>query len=63
MKIRIAKKIMKANLEVYPFYWHRRWIPYHLYVCTVNKPWGAKKDHRITKAISLTSKKKKYGKV
>ena len=49
---------MKANLEVYPFYWHRRWTPYHLYVCTVNKPWGAKKDHRITKAISLTRKKK-----
>ena len=58
MKIRLAKKIMKANLEVYPFYWHRRWTPYHLYVCTVNKPWGAKKDHRITKAISLTRKKK-----
>lgn len=55
MKIRLAKKIMKANLEVYPFYWHRRWTPYHLYVCTVNKPWGAKKDHRITKAISLTN--------
>lgn len=59
MKIRLAKKIMKANLAVYPFYWHRRWTPYHLYVCIVNKPWGAKKDHRITKAISLTSKKKK----
>ena len=42
MKIRLAKKIMKANLEVYPFYWHRRWTPYHLYVCTVNKPWGGK---------------------
>ena len=58
MKIRLAKKIMKANLEVYPFYWHRRWTHYHLYVCMVNKPWGAKKDHRITKAISLTRKKK-----
>lgn len=57
MKIRLAKKIMKANLEVYPFYWHRRWTPYHLYVCTVNKPWGAKKDHHIAKAISLTRKK------
>ncbi len=59
MKIRLAKKIMKAkvdDIETYlyadlrkNFYWVNRWYYYKVEI--------KKRDHRITKAISLTSKK------
>lgn len=55
MKIRLAKKIMKSceatpiDAKRYSIYWVKIWFNGN----------SAYKDHRITKAISLTSKKKK----
>lgn len=61
MKIRLAKKIMKARLLMKK---NSHWV--HV----INLPYWKMKhnlmlthksiDHRITKAISLTSKKNKY---
>lgn len=53
MKIRLAKKIIKPSFRNGKIgYWHSR---YDLYCMGFD---GCR-DHRITKAISLTSKKKK----
>ena len=57
MKIRLAKKIMKFHCTIvyrnedFNKYWRYRWFLYDF-------NWH--KDHRITKAISLTSKNNKY---
>lgn len=67
MKTRLAKKIMKQQVENVPnlsmhrisLYWVFAWNRYN--PCT-NNPFALrykKADHRITKAISLTSKKNK----
>ena len=59
MKIRLAKKIMKQARTDIPWtnlYWRARIEIY-------DWGYGFVLDHRITKAISLTNKKKKYGKV
>lgn len=51
MKIRLAKKIIKPNIRKGKIgYWHSR---YDLYCMGFD---GCK-DHRITKAMSLTKKK------
>lgn len=54
MKTRQAKKILKSRND----YWWSRRYRYKLGFDQLRS-----KDHRITKAIRLTSKKKKYGKV
>lgn len=63
MKIRLAKKIMKqkkyffdkqTSARKYNVYWVYKWI-----VAYDALP-SDKIDHRITKAINLTSKKKKH---
>ena len=60
MKIRLAKKII-CNAELCrsthntSIYWMDRLLDYHHI--------KGGKDHRITKAISLTNKKMKYGKI
>ena len=65
MKIRLAKKIMKQhpdnNLTRHELslYWFGQWYKSESLIFAALKSRGA--DHRITKAISLTSKKKKYG--
>ena len=58
MKIRLAKKIMKQarHLSTASDYWYRRLRDFEYKICY---GFVGKKDHRITKAISLTSKKKK----
>ena len=58
MKIRQAKKIMKQAryLSTASDYWYRRLRDFEYKICY---GFVGKKDHRITKAISLTSKKKK----
>ena len=57
MKIRLAKKIMKQarHLSTASDYWYRRLRDFEYKICY---GFVGKKDHRITKAISLTSKKK-----
>lgn len=69
MKVRLAKKIMKnqeyffnesippEHIKKYNIYWL---IRVRYYPDTEMKYPFDKADHRITKAISLTSKKKKY---
>ena len=57
MKIRLAKKIMKELLLIFDvenrsLYWALRWLGYAEH--------DGKRDHRITKAISLT-RKSRYG--
>lgn len=50
MKIRLAKKIMKQQAKnKVSFYWFKHWFNFIIK--------NGKIDHRITKAISLTSKK------
>ena len=58
MKIRLAKKIMKQarHLSTASDYWYRRLRDFEYKICY---GFVGKKDHRITKAMSLTSKKKK----
>lgn len=58
MKIRLAKKIMKQarHLSTASDYWYRRLRDFEYKICY---GFVGKKDHRITKAISLISKKKK----
>lgn len=57
MKIRQAKKIMKQarHLSTASDYWYRRLRDFEYKICY---GFVGKKDHRITKAISLTNKKK-----
>lgn len=57
MKIRLAKKIMKQarHLSTASDYWYIRLRDFEYKICY---GFVGKKDHRITKAISLTSKKK-----
>lgn len=57
MKIRLAKKIMKQarHLSTASDYWYRRLRDFEYKICY---GFVGKKDHRVTKAISLTSKKK-----
>ena len=56
MKVRLAKKIMNYYKRFYGSkYWLWRW-GYYCGMKSIGKNAG---DHRITKAISLTSKKKK----
>ena len=59
MKIRLAKKIMKQarHLSTASDYWYRRLRDFEYKICY---GFVGKKDHRITKAISLTSKKKAH---
>lgn len=54
---RLAKKIMKQarHLSTASDYWYRRLRDFEYKICY---GFVGKKDHRITKAISLTSKKK-----
>nr|UVY02304.1 MAG: hypothetical protein [Bacteriophage sp.] len=58
MKFRLAKKIMKQarHLSTASDYWYRRLRDFEYKICY---GFVGKKDHRITKAISLTSKKRK----
>lgn len=62
MKKRLAEKIIGQQVENFQpkhkrsRYWFTRWFSFELYCC-FNK--NGKADHRIIKAISLTSKKKK----
>lgn len=53
MKIRLAKKIMKQarHLSTASDYWYRRLRDFEYKICY---GFVGKKDHRITKAISLT---------
>lgn len=73
MKIRLAKKIMKQleysdcfnhykHFDRCNFYWAIRLDCYPT-VPIRTESIGWKRDHRITKAINLTSKKKKYEEV
>ena len=57
MKVRLAKKIMKQarHLSTASDYWYRRLRDFEYKICY---GFVGKKDHRIIKAISLTSKKK-----
>ena len=56
MKVRLAKKIMNYYKRFYGSkYWLWRW-GYYCGMKSIGKNAG---DHRTTKAISLTSKKKK----
>ena len=61
MKIRLAKKIMKQarHLSTASDYWYRRLRDFEYKIC-----YGfiGKKDHRITKAMSLTKKKQRMKK-
>lgn len=55
MKIRLAKKIiMQQAKNKVSFYWFKHWFNFAIK--------NGKIDHRIIKAISLTSEKKKHGK-
>ena len=58
MKIRLAKKIMKQarHLSTASDYWYRRLRDFEYKICY---GFVGKKDHRITKAISLTKKKQR----
>ena len=64
MKIRLARKIMKQQPDNYlplrkiSLYWLCAWNRYYNYVYPSSLGNG-KADHRITKAISLTSKRMK----
>ena len=57
MKIRLANKIMKQarHLSTASDYWYRRLRDFEYKICY---GFVGKKDHRITKVISLASKKK-----
>lgn len=55
MKIRLAKKIMRHNTP----YWIFRYLCYNRILLPGAGYKVDFKDHRITKAISLTSKKRK----
>ena len=59
MKIRLAKKIIKQarNLSTASDYWYRRLRDFGY---KIRYGFVGKKDHRITKAISLTRKKMRY---
>lgn len=61
MKIRLAKKIMKQarHLSTASDYWYRRLRDFEYKICY---GFVGKKDHRITKAMSLTKKEVAYGK-
>lgn len=58
MKIRLAKKIMKQarHINKASDYWYRALKDFEY---KIHYGFVGRKDHRITKAISLTSKKKK----
>ena len=61
MKIRLAKKIMKQarHLSTASDYWYRRLRDFEYKICY---GFVGKKDHRITKAMSLTKKKQRMKK-
>lgn len=68
MKIRLAKKIMKqghcSSKKKFSFhwmslYWAVRWNRLDMQNWNISPELKGKIDHRITKAISLTSKKRK----
>lgn len=54
MKVRLAKKIMKQEpnpMHKASLYWFDRWVDYWFYGVSEDRL-----DHRITKAIKITSK-------